>query len=247
MNNAPVRTVSDAKRDFYTHHTRPINSIYRRVVDELLVEMHLLSVNVDFTYDPIYALGVVTTFDKFMAGYRPESDTDSIFKALCCSTQGSPDQYRQDAMAVQQAANGLNLDSFKALVADPHGSQDSNQIAAILAPIVDQSGFKYSRPFGIGLYTLWELMAGEATLQNQEVLTDLVNYLGDRLHLPADKLSKDLDLYRRNLEKLAQAQEVMQDMLAAERKKREERRQAAIDTSDSGVESGNNAVDGLDP
>ncbi|NEQ21393.1 MAG: photosystem II biogenesis protein Psp29, partial [Microcoleus sp. SIO2G3] len=28
MNN--VRTVSDTKRDFYNHHTRPINSIYRR-------------------------------------------------------------------------------------------------------------------------------------------------------------------------------------------------------------------------
>ncbi|HAX86545.1 MAG TPA: photosystem II biogenesis protein Psp29, partial [Cyanobacteria bacterium UBA11370] len=66
MNN--VRTVSDTKRDFYNCHTRPINSIYRRVVEELMVEMHLLSVNVDFRYDPIYALGVVTSFNRFMQG-----------------------------------------------------------------------------------------------------------------------------------------------------------------------------------
>ncbi|MFM8003381.1 MAG: photosystem II biogenesis protein Psp29, partial [Dolichospermum sp.] len=46
-----VRTVSDTKKTFYTLHTRPINTIYRRVVEELMVEMHLLSVNVDFSYD----------------------------------------------------------------------------------------------------------------------------------------------------------------------------------------------------
>ena len=60
-----VRTVSDTKRSFYALHTRPISSIYRRVVEELMVEMHLLSVNVDFSYDSIYALGVVTTFDRY--------------------------------------------------------------------------------------------------------------------------------------------------------------------------------------
>ena len=72
MNN--VRTVSETKRTFYSLHTRPINTIYRRVVEELMVEMHLLDVNADFKYDPIYALGVVTTFDRFMEGYKPSED-----------------------------------------------------------------------------------------------------------------------------------------------------------------------------
>ena len=42
-----LKTVSDTKRSFYTHYNKPINSVYRRVVEELLVEMHLLSVNAD--------------------------------------------------------------------------------------------------------------------------------------------------------------------------------------------------------
>ena len=83
-----VRTVSDTKRDFYQTHTRPINSLYRRVVEELMVEMHLLSVNADFTYNPVYALGVVSAFDRFMNGYRPEKDLESIFGALCRATGG---------------------------------------------------------------------------------------------------------------------------------------------------------------
>jgi photosystem II biogenesis protein Psp29 len=101
VTNTPVRTVSDAKRDFYAHHTRPINSIYRRVVDELLVEMHLLSVNVDFAYDPVYALGVVTTFDRFMENYTPKPTWGLFLMPLCKPVGGSPEQYRQDAEAVK--------------------------------------------------------------------------------------------------------------------------------------------------
>ncbi|MEO1521535.1 MAG: photosystem II biogenesis protein Psp29, partial [Cyanobacteria bacterium J06633_2] len=32
-----VRTVSDTKRQFYKLHSRPISSIYRRIVEELIV------------------------------------------------------------------------------------------------------------------------------------------------------------------------------------------------------------------
>ena len=104
-----IRTVSDTKRAFYTTHTRPISSIYRRVVEELMVEMHLLSVNAEFQYDSIYALGVVTTFDKFMQGYRPHEDLSSIFAALCQAMNGvDANQYRHDAETLLQAISYLS-------------------------------------------------------------------------------------------------------------------------------------------
>jgi hypothetical protein len=43
--------------------------------------------------------------------------------------------------------------------------------------------------------------------------------------LSEDKLNKDLDLYRSNLDKMEQALIVMADMLAADRKKRDQRQQ----------------------
>ena len=95
-----LSTVSDTKRNFYSTHTRPINSIYRRVVEELMVEMHLLSTNVDFAYNPIYALGVVSSFDRFMTSYRPETDKQSIFVALCQSMGGNAEQYRSEERRV---------------------------------------------------------------------------------------------------------------------------------------------------
>ena len=236
MNNAPVRTVSDAKRDFYALHTRPINSIYRRVVDELLVEMHLLSVNVDFAYDPLYALGIVTTFDRFMEGYEPESDKASLFNALCRSVQSSPEQYRSDAESIKAAVTGASLEDFKAQFEHLSDATYSDGLKGTLAKVASQEKFKYNRPFGIGLYTLLETVTDEDMLKNKETFEALLKELSGKLNVSEDKLSKDLELYRSNLEKFAQAQEVMKDMLAAERKKREERRQAAEAKADAIVE-----------
>ncbi|PZV08421.1 MAG: photosystem II biogenesis protein Psp29 [Leptolyngbya sp.] len=225
MNNAPVRTVSDAKRDFYTHHTRPINSIYRRVVDELMVEMHLLSVNADFAYDPIYALGIVTTFDRFMVGYEPESDKASIFNALCRSINSTPEHYRGDAEAVKSNVSGMSLDDLKGQFENLGNGGDG--LRGTLAAIAHKEKFKYSRPFGIGLYTLVEAVTSGDDLKDKETVEALFNTLGGKLNISTDKLQKDVELYRSNLEKFAQAQEVMKDMLAADRKKREDRKKAA--------------------
>ncbi len=41
------------------------------------------------------------------------------------------------------------------------------------------------------------------------------------LNLPAEKMQKDLDLYRSNLEKMNQVLAVLEDALLAERKRRE--------------------------
>ncbi|MGB3138033.1 MAG: photosystem II biogenesis protein Psp29 [Nodosilinea sp.] len=246
MNNAPVRTVSDAKRDFYTHHTRPINSIYRRVVDELMVEMHLLSVNVDFAYDPIYALGIVTTFDRFMVGYQPENDKTSIFSALCQSINSTAEHYRGDAEAIKASANGMSLDDLKGQFENL--SDGGEGLRGTLASIANKEKFKYSRPFGVGLYTLVEAAAPAEGLKEKDTVEALFKELGSKLNIVTDKLLKDVDLYRSNLEKFAQAQEVMKDMLAADRKKREERQKAAeaaaeaiaesVDTAPKAAESG---------
>ncbi|HAE05938.1 MAG TPA: photosystem II biogenesis protein Psp29, partial [Richelia sp.] len=102
-----VRTVSDTKRAFYSLHTRPIKTIYRRVVEELMVEIHLLSVNIDFHYNPIYALGIVTTFERFMMGYKPQHEKESIFHALIQSVGADPNIYRQDTQRLRSLAIDL--------------------------------------------------------------------------------------------------------------------------------------------
>jgi photosystem II biogenesis protein Psp29 len=220
-----LSTVSDAKRKFNAQHSRPINSIFRRVVEELLVEMHLLSVNAGFVYDPIYALGVVSSFDKFMADYRPEADKASIFAALCQCINSTTDKYRQDAAAIQAAAAQLqgNEDVLGKVVELASG-QGGDALAQTLQLIGRNPNFKYSRLFGIGLFDLLNEVAADK-FADAASRTDTIGKISTVLNLPADKLGKDLDSYRSSLTKLVQMQAAMADIIEADRKKREQREQ----------------------
>lgn len=234
MNN--VRTVSDTKKTFYSLHTRPINTIYRRVVEELMVEMHLLSVNVDFTYDPIYGLGVVTAFDRFMQGYQPEHDKESIFTALCSSVEADPQQYRQDGQKLCAIAKDI---SFPDLVSWLNRSNTSNrnpELENVLAAISQNSKFKYNRLFAIGIFTLLE-SANPELVKDDKQRNENLSLIAKGLNIAEDKLTKDLDLYRSNLDKMTQALIVMDDMLKADRKKREQRAQQQANASASSSSS----------
>ncbi|HLP90726.1 MAG TPA: photosystem II biogenesis protein Psp29 [Nostocaceae cyanobacterium] len=222
MNN--VRTVSDTKRTFYTLHTRPINTIYRRVVEELMVEMHLLSVNVDFSYNSIYALGVVTSFDRFMQGYQPEQDKESIFNALCQAIEQEPQRYRQDAARLTSIAQSLPIEDLIAWLSQTLPLNKDTDLQRQLQAIAQKEKFKYSRLFAIGLFSVLEIANAELVKDDKQ-RTEAIKAIANGLNLSEDKLSKDLDLYRSNLEKMSQALIVMADILSADRKKREQRQQ----------------------
>jgi photosystem II biogenesis protein Psp29 len=218
VNNLP--TVSETKRAFYGAHTRPINSIYRRVVEELMVEMHLLSVNQTFAYNAIYALGVVTTYDRFMETYEPQSDRDSIFASLCSALHSDAAQYRRDASQAQEAVTGQSIDRVSAWLAGQDLDSAGNLKGAIEA-IIGQPTFKYSRLFGIGLVSLLDQAEGD--LPSGETLTAMLTAMATALHLPTEKLQKDIESYRSNLDRMIQTQLVMKEALEADRKKREKR------------------------
>lgn len=232
-----VRTVSDTKRDFYTYHTRPINSIYRRFVEELLVEMHLLSVNADFKDDPIYALGVVTSFERFMQGYRPEEDKRSIFRALCQSVGGNPEQYRQAAENLLALGKGLSLPDLLAKMSSATPGREADRLLETLQEIAQRKSFKYSRLFGIGLYTILT-EADPDLVKDEQKRQDCLQQISEVLHLPPEKLLKDLDLYRSNVDKVEQLLAVLDEALQAERKRQEQRKQERDGQGESREEGG---------
>ena len=216
-----VKTVSDTKRAFYAHHMKPINSVYRRVVEEIMVEMHLLSVNADFNHDPIYYLGVVSSFERLMQGYQPESDKESIFNAICRAVDQDPDFYRAQAAKLLSVAESKSADELVSWLGNPQGEES---LAEPIAAISKNDKFKYSRLFAIGLYTLLE-KANPELLKDKEKSNQVFDTLAKNLHLPGEKMQKDLDLYRGNLDKMVQILKVMEDMLEASRKQREKRAQ----------------------
>lgn len=238
MNETPIvkttetnlKTVSDSKRDFYSYHTRPINSVYRRVVEELLVEMHLLSVNADFKSDPIYYLGVVTSFERLMQGYRPEKDKESIFNAICKSVGGDPQVYKDQAGSLLELANNKSSEDLIAWLEMPQSEAGIDNIIEPIKAIAQNKNFKYSRLFGIGVFTLLE-KANPELLSDEKERNKTLTLLSEKLNLPEEKLKKDIELYRSSLEKMNQLLAVIEDVLQADRKKRQKLEQKETETS----------------
>ncbi len=221
-----IRTVSETKREFHIHHHRPINSIYRRFVEELMIEMHLLMVNGDFRYDPIYALGVMTSFEQFMQGYRPETDKESILNAICKAVGADFQQYKQNASDVLAAAQTIEIsDLLSKITAITPESAGDNYFLQTLAHIKQNPNFKYSRLFAIGLYTILSILDPELT-KDEEKRNQVLSQVADALNLSSEKVQKDLDLYRSNLEKADQFLKVLDEAIEAERKKREKQAQS---------------------
>jgi photosystem II biogenesis protein Psp29 len=80
------QTVADSKRAFHAAFPHVIGPLYRRMVDELLVELHLLSHQRGFQADPLFAVGTVQVFQAFARGYRPDQHREPLFDALCQAT-----------------------------------------------------------------------------------------------------------------------------------------------------------------
>lgn len=202
-----------------------------------MVEMHLLWVNKTFVYDAIYALGVVTTFDRFMAGYQPESDKAPIFEALCTATAAKASQYRQDADRLLKDAEGIAADQVSDIF-----THTPSALSALFETVAQNQTFKYSRLFAIGLTRLLSEI-DPALLEDQERFQTLLGSAATHLGLPEEKLKKDVELYLSNLEKMSQARLLMEEMVETERKRREQREQekqakaAAQDAPESSPES----------
>jgi hypothetical protein len=91
---ADVPSVSETKLNFLKAYKRPIPSIYNNVLQELIVQHHLMRYKTSYRYDPVFALGFVTVYDKLMEGYSSDEERDVIFKAYINALKEDPEQYR---------------------------------------------------------------------------------------------------------------------------------------------------------
>jgi len=80
--------------------------------------------------------------------------------------------------------------------------------------------FHYSRLMAVGLLSLLEKAQG-AEAMDPQALRQAAHDIGAAMGLLRERLDKDLSLYATNLEKMAQAVELVQETVAAERRRRE--------------------------
>ena len=79
-------TVSDSKKLFHEQFPFVIPGLYKRIVDEMLVELNLLNHQNEFKQDYLFCVGLTETFKELTKGYQPEKHLDLLFESLCSST-----------------------------------------------------------------------------------------------------------------------------------------------------------------
>jgi photosystem II biogenesis protein Psp29 len=215
-------TVADSKRAFHAAFPHVIAPLYRRMVDELLVELHLLSRQKGFRSDPLFACGLIQVFDSFAKGYKPEAQRTLLLSALCAASGFDASALRQQRNAAMEAMGSHSVEQVTQWI-EQEGSGAPEPVAAALASI-RRSDFHYSRLMAVGLLSLLEQAQG-ADAMDPVALRNYAHDLGGAMGLLQERLDKDLNLYASNLEKMAQAVELMEETVAAERRKRERQQQ----------------------
>ena len=225
---SPLLTVADSKRAFHASFPHVISPLYRRLVDELLVELHLLSHQRGFQADPLFALGLVQVFDTGSRGYRPEEQREPLFQALCgaCGLDGSALRRQRDEAIASVGQH--SVDEVRKWI-DGQG-QGAPELLQIALANVRRADFHYSRLMAVGLLALLEQARGSDSM-DPKALRQFAHDTAESMGLMRDRVDKDLALYASNLEKLAQAVELMEETVAAERRRNERRQVTGAATS----------------
>ncbi|XP_050205543.1 protein THYLAKOID FORMATION1, chloroplastic [Mercurialis annua] len=205
-------TVADTKYNFLKSYKKPIPSIYNTVLQELIVQQHLMRYKKSYRYDPVFALGFVTVYDQLMEGYPSDEDREAIFQAYIKALTEEPEQYRIDAKKLEEWARSQTSSSLVEF------SSRDGEVEGVLKDIAERAGngsFSYSRFFAVGLFRLLEL--------SNSTDPTVLEKLCAALNVNKRSVDRDLDVYRNLLNKLVQAKELLKEYVDREKKKQEER------------------------
>ncbi|RVW37648.1 Protein thylakoid formation 1, chloroplastic [Vitis vinifera] len=194
-----VPTVSETKMNFLKNYKRPIPSIYNTLLQELMVQQHLMRYKRTYRYDAVFALGFVTVYDQLMDGYPSDEDRDIIFQVYIKALREDPEQYRKDAQMLEEWARSQTASSLVEF------SSKEGEVEGILKDIAERAGGK-----------VFSQLSSQLCSSKFEKLCAAFN-------ISKRSVDRDLDVYRNLLTKLVQAKELLKEYVDREKKKREER------------------------
>ena len=187
-------TVSDSKKLFHEQFPYVIPGLYKRIVDEMLVELNLLNHQNEFTQDDLFCVGLTETFKELMKGYKPEKHLDLLFGSLCSSANFEAKEIKEISQKSQK--------EFK-----DKSSQD------ILKLLKEKSNPKLypSRLLNLGIYII--ISNSQDIKEKNESETDkITSDIFDKLNLSINKAEKDIGIYKSSISKMKQAKELIEEL-----------------------------------
>ena len=194
-------TVSDSKKVFHEKFPYVIPGLYKRIVDEMLVELNLLNHQNEFTQDYLFCVGLTETFKELMKGYQPEKHLDLLFESLCSSTNFEAKEINETSQKSQK--------EFK--------NKTSKDILKLL---IEKSNSKLypSRILNLAIYILIS-NAKDINQKDESEKNKMISDIFEKLNLSANKAEKDIGIYRSSISKMQQAKELIEELRIKDKKK----------------------------
>ena len=194
-------TVSDSKRLFHEQFPYVIPGLYKRMVDEMLVELNLLDHQNEFTQDYLFCIGLTETFKELMKGYKPEEHLDLLFESLCISTNFEPKEIKQLSQNSQKEFKDKSIKDILKLLKNKSNSK--------LYP---------SRILNLGMYILIS-NAQDFKEKNESEVNKIISEIFENLTLSSSKAEKDIGIYKSTISKMEQAKELIEELRIKDKKK----------------------------
>ncbi len=194
-------TVSDSKKLFHEKFPYVIPGLYKRIVDEMLVELNLLNHQNDFTQDYLFCFGLTETFRELMKGYKPEKHLDLLFESLCSSTNFEAKEINEISEKSQKEFNDKTTKDILKLLIEKSNSK--------LYP---------SRILNLGIYILIS-NAQELKEKDESKTNKMISDIFEKLNLSSNKAEKDIGIYKSTISKMKQAKELIEELRIKDKKK----------------------------
>ena len=194
-------TVSDSKRLFHEKFPFVIPGLYKRIVDEILVELNLLNHQNEFTQEYLFCIGLTETFKELMKGYQPKKHLDLLFESLCSSTNF-------DAKEIKEISDE-SIKEFK--------DKSSKDILKLLIEISNSKLYP-SRILNLGIYIL---ISNSPDLKGKKEsdINKIISDVFDQFNLSANKAEKYIGIYKSSISKMKQAKELIEELRIKDKKK----------------------------
>jgi len=194
-------TVSDSKKLFHEQFPYVIPGLYKRIVDEMLVELNLLNHQNEFTQDYLFCVGLTETFKELMKGYQPQKHLDPLFESLCSSSNFEAKEINEISQKSQK--------EFK-----DKTSKD------ILKLLTEKSNSKLypSRILNLAIYILIS-SAQDLKEKEESGRNKMISDVFEKLNLSANKAEKDIGIYKSSISKMKQAKELIEELRTKDKKK----------------------------
>ena len=195
-------TVSDSKKLFHEQFPYVIPGLYKRIVDEMLVELNLLNHQNEFIQDDFFCFGLTETFKELMKGYKPEEHLVLLFDSLCNSTNFESKKIKEISEKTQEEFKEKSLKEISLLLKEK-----------------TRDNLYSSRVLNLGIYLIianaTDFKSIKDTEKNKEIL-DIIK----ELNLSVNKAEKDIGIYRSSLLKMEQAKELLQEARIKDKKEK---------------------------